>query len=77
MAKKFEEMPFDVQESILRTIEWRLTHGRSDNDGKDVDSVMAAYRRLFESNPTTNVGEITVDVTTVRGNTSCYPPKQE
>lgn len=69
MTKKFEEMPSDVQESILRTIEWRLTHGRSDNDGKDVDSVMSAYRRLFESNSTTKVGEIVVNVTTVHGNT--------
>lgn len=69
MTKKFEEMPFDVQESILRTIEWRLTHGRSDNDGKDVDSVMSAYRRLFESNSTTKVGEVVVNVTAVHGNT--------
>ncbi|EPF2242223.1 hypothetical protein ACSP9K_000563 [Citrobacter werkmanii] len=69
MTKKFEEMPYDVQESILRTIEWRLTHGRSDNDGKDVDSVMSAYRRLFESNTTTKVGEVVVNITTVHGNT--------
>lgn len=69
MTKKFEEMPTDVQESILRTIEWRLTHGRSDNDGKDVDSVMADYRRLFESNATTKVGEVVVNITAVHGNT--------
>ncbi|MBP8542004.1 MULTISPECIES: hypothetical protein [unclassified Citrobacter] len=69
MTKKFEEMPFDVQESILRTIEWRLTHGCSGDDGKDVDSVMAAYCRLFESNSTTKVGEVVVNITTVNGNT--------
>ncbi|WP_220703942.1 hypothetical protein [Citrobacter braakii] len=69
MTKKFEEMPPDVQESILRTIEWRLTHGCSGDDGKDVDSVMSAYRRLFESNSTTKVGEIVVNVTTVHEST--------
>lgn len=65
MTKKFEEMPTDVQESILRTIEWRLTHGCSNNSESDVDDVMSAYRRLFQSSSTTKVGEIVVNVTTV------------
>lgn len=69
MTKKFEEMPPDVQESILRTIEWRLTHGCSNNSERDVDKVMSAYRRLFHSPATTKVGEIVVNVTTVHGNT--------
>lgn len=69
MTKKFEEMPSDVQESILRTIEWRLTHGFSTNSERDVDEVMSAYRRLFQSSATTNVGEIVVNVTAVHGNT--------
>lgn len=69
MAKKFEEMPPDVQESILRTIEWRLTHGCSNNSERDVDEVMSAYRRLFQSSSTTKVGEIVVNVTAVHGNT--------
>lgn len=69
MAKKFEEMPPDVQESILRTIEWRLTHGGSNNSERDVDEVMSAYRRLFESNATTKVGEVVVNITTVHENT--------
>lgn len=69
MTKKFEEMPSDVQESILRTIEWRLTHGCSNNSEHDVDDVMSAYRRLFQSSSTTKVGEIVVNVTTVHGNT--------
>ncbi|ECB7314867.1 Uncharacterised protein [Salmonella enterica] len=69
MTKKFEEMPTDVQESILRTIEWRLTHGCSNNSERDVDEIMSAYRRLFQSSSTTKVGEIVVNVTTVHENT--------
>lgn len=69
MTKKFEEMPSDVQESILRTIEWRLTHGFSTNSERDVDEVMSAYRRLFQSSATTKVSEIVVNVTAVHGNT--------
>lgn len=69
MTKKFEEMPTDVQESILRTIEWRLTHGCSNNSERDVDEIMSAYRRLFQSSATTKVGEIVVNVTSVHGNT--------
>lgn len=69
MTKKFEEMPSDVQESILRTIEWRLTHGCSNNSERDVDEIMSAYRRLFQSSSTTKVGEIVVNVTTVHENT--------
>lgn len=69
MAKKFEEMPPDVQESILRTVEWRLTHGCSNNSERDVDDVMSAYRRLFQSSSATKVGEIVVNVTAVHGNT--------
>lgn len=69
MTKKFEEMPPDVQESILRTIEWRLTHGCSNNGERDVDEVMSAYRRLFQSSSTTKVGEIVVNVNAVHGNT--------
>lgn len=69
MAKKFEEMPPDVQESILRTVEWRLTHGCSNNSERDVDDVMSAYRRLFQSSSTTKVGEIVVNVNTVHENT--------
>ncbi|ECG8314176.1 hypothetical protein E1871_19480 [Salmonella enterica subsp. enterica serovar Mgulani] len=65
MTKKFEEIPADVQESILRTIEWRLTHGCSNNSERDVDEIMSAYRRLFQSSSTTKVGEIVVNVTTV------------
>lgn len=49
MTKKFEEMPPDVQGSILRTIEWRLTHGCSNNSERDVDEIISAYRRLFQS----------------------------
>ncbi|ELF1164089.1 hypothetical protein RNB24_001000 [Salmonella enterica] len=69
MTKKFEEMPTDVQESILRTIEWRLTYGCSNNSERDVDEIMSAYRRLFQSSSTTKVGEIVVNVTTVHENT--------
>ncbi|EAO7510833.1 hypothetical protein TX36_22980 [Salmonella enterica] len=69
MAKKFEEMPPDVQESILRTIEWRLTHGCSNNSERDVDEVMSAYRRLFQSSSATKVGEIVVNVNTVHEST--------
>lgn len=69
MTKKFEEMPPDVQESILRTIEWRLTHGCSNNSERDVDEVMSAYRRLFQSSSTTKVGDIVVNVNTVHENT--------
>ncbi|HFG5644558.1 TPA: hypothetical protein ACGH02_004172 [Salmonella enterica subsp. enterica serovar Korkeasaari] len=69
MTKKFEEMPPDVQESILRTIEWRLTRGCSNNSERDVDEIMSAYRRLFQSSSTTKVGEIVVNVTTVHENT--------
>ncbi|EBX7003331.1 hypothetical protein AWW19_21330 [Salmonella enterica subsp. enterica serovar Brunei] len=69
MAKKFEEMPPDVQESILRTIEWRLTHGCSNNSERDVDEVMSAYLRLFQSSSATKVGEIVVNVNTVHEST--------
>ncbi len=69
MTKKFEEMPPDVQESILRTIEWRLTHGCSNNSERDVDEVMSAYRQLFRSSSTTKVGDIVVNVNTVHENT--------
>ncbi|EEP2063047.1 hypothetical protein J9Q11_000161 [Salmonella enterica] len=69
MTKKFEEMPPDVQESILRTVEWRLTHGCSNNSERDVDDVMSAYRQLFQSSSITKIGEIVVNVTTVHGNT--------
>lgn len=69
MTKKFEEMPPDVQESILRTIEWRLTHGCSNNSEREVDEIMSAYRRLFQSSFTTKVGDIVVNVNTVHENT--------
>lgn len=69
MTKKFEEMPPEVQESILRTVEWRLTQGCSNNSEHDVDDVMSAYRRLFQSSSTTKVGDVVVNVYTVHENT--------
>ncbi len=62
-------MPPNMQESILRAVEWRLTHGCSNNSELDVDEVMSAYRRLFQSSSTTKVGEIVVNVNTVHENT--------
>ena len=62
MAKKFEDMATGVQDSILRTIEHRLSHGDACDDSKNVESILVAYDSLFKTNTKTTIGEIVVTV---------------
>lgn len=62
MTKKFEEMPTDVQESILRAIEVKLGQARVEDADMIVDAITSAYSRLFPSGDSKVVGDISVDV---------------
>jgi hypothetical protein len=63
MTNKFEDMPRDVRESILRTIEHRLSHGCSSDDKSNVDSILAAYGGLFHPSTRTSTINVTGNIT--------------
>lgn len=64
MAKKFEEMPPEVQASVLRVLESALTAvnvATVSEAASIVDSVVAAFGRLYPGTQT-SIGEIVVNV---------------